>query len=263
MIGVRFIEMREILVKLYRLSPVPFALLLSISAAQAEEKRFSFEVEGGGVWQSRNKAQIPNDAAGTRFSLRSLTGNGPSGWVRFEGTYAWRDRHQVRVLVAPLSIKGTGTSPTAIRFDGQTFAANAPIRASYRFDSYRVSYRYKFYEGNGWRWWGGVTVKIRDANVKLQQGQRTEDDPNTGPVPLLNLYGTYAINDRLSLVFDFDGLAAPQGRAFDVAAKLEYALTDDFAVGIGYRTLEGGADNDDVYTFAWLHYALLSARYKF
>lgn len=242
------------------------ALLIAsfASAASAQEKRFTFSVEGGGVWQSRNVAQISNDATGTRFSLRSLTGNGPSGYVRFEGTYGWRDdKHQIRVLVAPLTIKGTGTSAAPIRFDGQIFAANAPIRATYRFDSYRATYRYKFYEGNGWRWWVGGTIKVRDANVKLQQGARVEDDPNTGPVPLINLYGSYAISDRLSFVLDFDGLIAPQGRAFDIAAKVEYALTDDLALGVGYRMLEGGADNDDVYTFAWLHYALVSATYRF
>lgn len=247
----------------YRSLLAAFAALMFVSPAQAQEKRYSLTIEGGGVWQSRSTAQIPNDASGTRFSLRSLTGNGPSGFVRFDGAYSWRDRHQVRVLVAPLTIKGTGTSATPIRFDGQVFAANSPIRATYRFDSYRVSYRYKFYEGNGWRWWGGGTIKVRDANVKLQQGARVEDDPNTGPVPLISLYGTYAINDRLSLVLDFDGLIAPQGRAFDVAAKLDYALTDDFSIGFGYRMLEGGADNDDVYTFAWLHYALVSASYRF
>jgi hypothetical protein len=233
------------------------------SSAAAEEKRFSFTVEGGALWQSRNTAQIPNDLTGTRFSLRSLTGDGPNGFIRFDGSYSWRDKHQVRVLVAPLTIKGTGVSAAPIRFDGQNFATATPIRATYRFDSYRVTYRYKFYEGDGWRWWGGATIKLRDANVKLEQGALREDDPNTGPVPLISLYGTYAISERLSFVLDFDGLIAPQGRAFDIAAKLDYALSDDFSIGFGYRMLEGGADNDDVYTFAWLHYALVSASYRF
>ena len=31
----------------------------------------------------------------------------------------------------------------------------------------------------------------------------------------------------------------------------------------GYRTLEGGADNDSVYTFAWLHYALVEIGARF
>jgi hypothetical protein len=34
-------------------------------------------------------------------------------------------------------------------------------------------------------------------------------------------------------------------------------------VSAGYRTVEGGADVDEVYNFAWLHYAVLSASYRF
>jgi len=34
-------------------------------------------------------------------------------------------------------------------------------------------------------------------------------------------------------------------------------------VAAGYRTVEGGADVDEVYNFAWLHYAVLSVSYGF
>jgi transposase len=37
----------------------------------------------------------------------------------------------------------------------------------------------------------------------------------------------------------------------------------NWRVGGGYRTLEGGADTDDVYSFGWLHYAVLDVRYQF
>jgi hypothetical protein len=32
---------------------------------------------------------------------------------------------------------------------------------------------------------------------------------------------------------------------------------------VGYRMLEGGADNDAVYGFAWLHYAVVGAELAF
>ena len=47
-----------------------------------------------------------------------------------------------------------------------------------------------------------------------------------------------------------DALAAPQGRAEDVLAALTYGKSDKFRIKIGYRILEGGADNDEVYTFS-------------
>ena len=53
-----------------------------------------------------------------------------------------------------------------------------------------------------------------------------------------------------------DARTAPQGRAEDVLLALTWALSEDTESRAGYRTLEGGADNEDVYSFAWLHYAV-------
>ena len=40
-------------------------------------------------------------------------------------------------------------------------------------------------------------------------------------------------------------------------------VSASWTVTVGYRTLEGGADVDDVYNFAWFHYAVASAVYRF
>jgi hypothetical protein len=32
---------------------------------------------------------------------------------------------------------------------------------------------------------------------------------------------------------------------------------------LGYRMVEGGADNDKVYTFAWIHYGLVGGTVRF
>ncbi len=72
-----------------------------------------------------------------------------------------------------------------------------------------------------------------------------------------------AVNRGRSLVLLGVRLAAPQGRAFDVALKGRYALGSRAELAAGYRTVEGGADNDEVYTFAWLHYAVASLMYRF
>ena len=44
----------------------------------------------------------------------------------------------------------------------------------------------------------------------------------------------------------------------DAALKLGYDNGGPWRIQIGYRTLEGGADVPDVYSFAWLHYAVAS-----
>lgn len=242
----------------------PVALLASLTVLDARAQTgSSLVVEGGAVWQSRNKAQIPNSSDGTRFSLRDLQGGGEEAFLRVDGTWQIGERHQVRALYAPYSITRSGVPDAAIDFDGATFAAGLPTEAHYRFDSYRLSYRYRFHRGTDWTWWGGATVKVRDANIRLRQGALVEGYDNTGVVPLLSLVGYRQFGERWTLVIDADGLWAPQGRAFDVALKTRYAVNDRLSLGLGYRTLEGGADNDDVYTFAWQHYALAEVALKF
>ena len=44
-----------------------------------------------------------------------------------------------------------------------------------------------------------------------------------------------------------------QGRAIDVGLLTRYRINRHWDVSLGYRTIEGGADNDSVYNFAWFH----------
>jgi len=220
-------------------------------------------IEAGPVWQSRNVARIPNSAAGSKFSLRDLQGGGAEAAWRVDATWQMAERHQLRAMYAPYSITRTGTPDSALQFDGATFAAGEPTRVRYQFDSYRLSYRYRFHHSPGWTWWGGATLKVRDASIGLSQGGLAAAYDNTGLVPLLSVTGFRRLGDRWTLVLDADGLLAPQGRAFDIAVKARYALSENLSMGIGVRTLEGGADNDDVYTFAWQHYALAELSWQF
>ncbi|MDH4036617.1 MAG: hypothetical protein OEX18_02580 [Candidatus Krumholzibacteria bacterium] len=48
-----------------------------------------------------------------------------------------------------------------------------------------------------------------------------------------------------------------------MSLKLYADITDSWSVSAGYRTVEGGADVDEVHNFAWLHYAVQSASYRF
>jgi hypothetical protein len=244
---------------------LPAFILASIGlvSASAAEPRTELTLEGGGVWQSRNTARIPNSGDGTRFSLRELQGGGGKEYLRIDGSWQLGEKHQLRALYAPYSLTRTGTPGQPLQFDGETFAAGVPTEVHYRFDSYRLTYRYRFHEGTNWTWWGGATVKVRDANIRLRQGALVEGYDNTGVVPLLNVLGYRRLTDRWTLVVDADGLWAPQGRAFDVAVKARYAVGRRLSMGLGYRTLEGGADNDKVYTFAWQHYALAELNWRF
>ncbi len=241
------------------------ACVLSLSGVVAaqDDPRFSLELELGPTWQSRNTVQIPNTEAGTRFSLKDLVGAGP--WVAGRVYFTWnfKRRHSLRVLAAPLSYTETGIFDETVDFAGDTFEAGLPTEATYQFNSWRVGYRWRFKDGERWKLWLGFTAKIRDAKIALSQGDTSSEDTDFGFVPLLSFAADYRFANRWHLLFDFEGLAGGPGRAFDVALKVGYDFNDRWGLTAGYRTVEGGADIEEVYNFAWFQYAVVSGVFRF
>ncbi len=236
---------------------------LCASAAQgADPKKFNIEMEGGPVWQSRNDVRIPNDT-GTKFSMRDIQGSGPFAVARVYFDYLFKPKHELRVLAAPLSVTATGQLAATTSFAGRTFAPGQPVEGVYQFNSFRLTYRYRIFAGDRWTWKIGATGKIRDAKVELRQGGVSAVDDNVGFVPLLHLDGEYRWNRKWRFNLNMDGLAAKPGRAFDIALKLKYDFAKNWTLAAGYRMLEGGANVKDVYTFAWLHYAIASLAFRF
>jgi hypothetical protein len=243
----------------YLLSLFAFLLLhTTMPGVEAQTiPTFEIELEGGPVWQSRNNVQIPNDETGTRFSLADLSGKGPWPAGRLYLTWNINGRHGLRALLAPFSLTETGSLEDPVSFAGGTFQPGT-VDATYKFSSWRLSYRYRFFRRQDLDLWIGFTGKLRDAKIELRQGSMSSKDTDLGFVPLLHLAADWRMTRAGHLLFDFDGLAGGPGRAFDSSLKFGYDLGDRWRVSVGYRTLEGGADVDSVYNFAWLHYGAAS-----
>lgn len=232
------------------------------NALVAQQPTFELELEGGSVWQSYNDVEIPNDGTATRFSLSDLAGAGPWGAGRLYATWHVSGRHSLRLLLAPLSVDGTGVPGTSLTFAGAVYAPASPIAATYTFNSYRLTYRWRFHEGARASAWLGFTAKIRDASIALAQGATSSRKDDLGFVPLLHLAAEWRPGSRWRLSFDADALAGGPGRAVDAALKLGYDVSDRLSIRGGYRTVEGGADVESVYNFAWLHYAVASIAWR-
>ena len=242
---------------------VSVVLIPTAQALDTDTPRWLLEFEGGPVWQSKNDVQVPNNDTGTRFSLIDLTGNGPWPAFRFYATWNINHKHGLRVLLAPLSITETAPLASPVNFAGSSFAAGESTEGTYQFNSWRLSYRYRFHHGDRWTWWIGFTAKIRDAKVRLQQDTVAAEKTDVGFVPLLHLTANWRLSSRWALALDFDALAGGPGRAEDASLKLRYRFNDRWSLAGGYRTVEGGADVDEVYNFAWLHYAVASVGLAF
>jgi hypothetical protein len=241
------------------------ALLAFAPSAAAQltgAPRATIEVEGGPWWISRNDVRIP-PATGTQFSMLDLTGSGPTAYVRVAATFRLAARHQVRLVAAPVQTTDTGTFSTPVTFVDQTFAPGVPTEGTYKFNTYRLGYRYTLHDSRNWHVEIGAALLTRDAKIEVSQGNATARDTDLGFVPLASFSFTRRLADRAALVFDVEGLGSKQGRAIDALLKLDFALSDRWTLGAGYRTIEGGADVDTVYNFAWLHFGVASLRYRF
>jgi hypothetical protein len=237
---------------------VAVSLCCAAHAAAQNVPRVGIVLEAAGVWSNRNDVRIPPEG-GTEFSIVDLIGTGPGGAARLEATVELNDRHGLRFTYAPLRISGSGIPDAPILFAGGLFST-LQTDAEYQFNSYRATYRYRFYNGDTWRWKVGFTGFVRDARIALEQPGTSAEDTDVGFVPLGHLSGEARLAERWGLLLELDGSAAPQGRAFDVLAVVEYRPSPRWTLGAGYRTIEGGADVDEVYTFAWLNAAVVRVR---
>jgi hypothetical protein len=250
---------RRIMLHIVRLGFISCLVLTARADAQGNR---SMDIEGGVVFSGYNDVRIPG-TGGTLFSLVDDLETDPAVFVRVRFTHRVGERHIISLLAAPLRLDAQGSVPAAILFSGKTFPPDTPLEARYRFDSYRFTYRYELHRSSDLRAGLGITAKIRDAAVSVAGGGMTAEKTNTGLVPLINFSVVWMPCPRLSLLFEGDALAAPQGRAEDVLVALVLVAGKRLSLRAGYRLLEGGADNDEVYNFALLHYAVLGASLSF
>ncbi len=225
-------------------------MLMPLTTAMAAENTVSLRLSAGSSFQSKNDIQTPNSAEGTRFSLFDAAGEGPAAATRLELNWQYKPRHNLRIMLAPLTFEETIEFEQPVAFAGVTYSANQPLEASYQFNSWRVGYHYSVIENNNFNLQLGGTLKVRDAEIRLDQGATASSDDDLGLVPLLYVAGKYQINDNWILGADLDGLAGGPGRAIDIGVTLDYQFADRFRLGADLRILEGGADVEQVFNFA-------------
>ncbi|MCB5266980.1 MAG: hypothetical protein LHW46_02580 [Candidatus Cloacimonetes bacterium] len=233
-------------------------ILCMLGFGLGAEIDLSISTELGLAISGYNDVRIPNDDdIHSMFSLKDDLSADPVFSSRLQIHYKPHPRHQISLMAAPLTLKPKGSFDRDIIYQNETFAAGAEIDAVYRFDSYRLQYRYFFPKPLGVITAVGASLKLRDAEISLNDGTNKASKTNTGFVPLLSLNAAYPIMEELVAVLEAEGLASPYGRAEDVFVGMDMTISSRTKLRLGYRFLEGGSDNDEVYTFAAVHYALL------
>jgi hypothetical protein len=214
----------------------------------------SLDLETGAVSTGYNNVRIPGDQ-GTLFSLKDDLISKTEIFFRLRANYTIKSRHTLSLLYAPLETTSKGNVPYDILFEGATFPANTDLTGTYKFNSYRLTYRYEIVLKPKFEFGLGFTAKIRDAKIAMASSSLESEKTNVGFVPIINFRMLWKPYEKFGILLEGDALAAPQGRAEDVLIAATYRVSDRLGLKGGYRILEGGADNDEVYNFALFNYA--------
>lgn len=238
------------------------ALALVLLAVKPSFGQWFLDFENGLALPGYNDVEIPRDI-GTRFSLSEDLETDPGYFARFRFGYHWKSRHTLSVFAAPFRLRAAGSVGEEVLFFEETFDPDTPLTGVYKFNSYRVTYRYDLVRKGKWRVGIGFTAFIRDAAIKIEGGGRSANKTNVGFVPLLNFRVLWQFREKWGLLLEGDAAAAKQGRAEDVLLALQYRINDRFSLRAGYRILEGGADVEEVYNFALVHFLSAGIAYTF
>ena len=239
-----------------------FTAFMLFGWANSLKAQVLIDLESGFVFTGYNDVRIPGDE-GTFFSLKDDLTPKTEPFYRIRLNYTIKSRHTFSLLYAPLETKSEGSVTNDIFFEGVVFPANTELVGTYKFNSYRLTYRYDIVQKPKFEFGLGLTAKIRDAKIALSSPELNSEKTNVGFVPIINFRLLWKVDDKFGLLLDGDALAAPQGRAEDVLIAATYKLSDNFGIRAGYRILEGGAENDEVYNFALFHYASVGISYTF
>lgn len=236
-------------------------LIICLIASSLGWSKTRLYLESGIVENPYNRIGIPGDD-GTRFDFSESLDESYL-YYRLELKHYLNERHGIRALYAPLKVTGSEVYSKDINFQGVNFPAGNKLETLFQFNSYRLTYFYQLITQDKWQLQLGATAKIRDARIKLSGSGQSKDKKNTGFVPLLYVWSRYHLTDKWNLTLDLDAMAAPQGRAIDGALMAGYEICESFQANLGYRVLEGGADNDTVYSFSRFDFYFASVEYQF
>ncbi|MBN2511092.1 MAG: hypothetical protein JXB03_12505 [Spirochaetales bacterium] len=238
-------------------------LFPSLSGLSFVSARMFTDVEAGAAFTGYNDARIPSET-GTDISLSGDTPGPAVPVIRVRAGFVLWDRHSFSLLAAPLLVRGSGTLDRPVSFGGTVFSQGAEVESLYRFDSYRMSWQWQFYEGRRLSAAAGLTAKLRSADISLMGDEGYARRSDLGVVPLINFRLQWKFLPEYSLLLDGDALWSPFGRAEDVLVAFQYHRGGNTDFRIGYRVLEGGSDGGgSVYTFALFHYLTAGVRVRF
>lgn len=214
--------------------------------------RFTIEL-GGFYSRSSTQASLGPSTGGTgvvvdfenTLGLEERNLSGIAGFL-------WRisDRWRLEVEYFSLNRDATRTLATDVVWGDTTFTAGSTVTSKYDFSDIRVSGGYSFFKRRDKELGAGFGLHVAGIKTSLQaSGLGAESTDVTAPLPVLNLYGAFALTNEWAMRMRMDWLSLNydiyHGDFRNVNVDVLYQPFRNVGFGLGVRTLILDVEIDD------------------
>jgi hypothetical protein len=168
------------------------------------------------------------------------------------GGFLWRitDRWRLEVDYFSLNRDASRTLAADVAWGDQTFTAGSTVNSKYDFSDIRVSGGYSFFKRRDKELGVGAGLHVAGIKTSLQSsGIGAEATDVTAPLPVLNLYGMFALTNEWAVRFRLDWLSlnydAYSGDLRSTAIDVLYRPFRNVGFGLGLRTFVLDVEIDD------------------
>jgi hypothetical protein len=224
----------------------------SIPNHPALSDKFTFEV-GGYYSRSSTQASLgpPAGGAGVVVDFENTLGLEERNLSGIGG-FLWRitDRWRLEVDYFSLNRSATRALETDVTWGSQTFVAGSTVDSKYDFSDIRVSGGYSFFKRRDKELGVGMGLHVAGIKASIQaSGIGAEAKDVTAPLPVLNLYGMFALTNEWAMRFRMDWLSLNydiySGDLRSAAVDVLYRPFRSVGFGLGMRTFVLDVDIDD------------------
>jgi len=159
------------------------------------------------------------------------------------GSVRLGEKWRIEAEYFALNRSGTRTINRTINWGNISYPVNATVSSSFDSDVYRVSGGYSFVKDKEKEFGVALGLFVTDFKASLSTTNLGSSAGDTlAPLPTIGAYGAYAFTKRwlLSGRVDYFTLNYDDydGSLTNVQAQVEYQITRNFGVGLGYRYVD-------------------------
>jgi long-subunit fatty acid transport protein len=160
------------------------------------------------------------------------------------GGFMWRfsERWRMEVEYFAVGRDATRTLATQIQWGDQTFAAGTTVDSTFDFSDLRLSAAYSFFKRRDKELGIGLGLHVSGIKASLDgEGIGAEAADVTAPLPVVNLYGLFALTDEWAVRMRVDWLSLTygdySGDVRGIGLDVLYQPFRHIGFGLGVRSL--------------------------